>query len=133
MIGRRSERRSERRTANGERRTANGERRTANGDCERIVRYAFAHARAHGRKKVTCMTKDNIMKLTDGLFHRVFDEVAGEYLELTAEHMIVDIGAARLADTSSVWRCSIPAYRSSSFSRTITRSRPGWREATKGV
>ena len=67
--------------------------------CEQIVRYAFAHARAHGRKKVTCMTKDNIMKLTDGLFHRVFDEVAREYPELTAEHMIVDIGAARLADT----------------------------------
>jgi isocitrate dehydrogenase len=45
------------------------------------------------------MTKDNIMKLTDGLFHRVFDEVAAEYPEIRAEHMIVDIGAARLADT----------------------------------
>lgn len=67
--------------------------------CERIVRYAFAHARAHGRHSVTCMTKDNIMKLTDGLFHRVFDEVAAEYPEIRAEHMIVDIGAARLADT----------------------------------
>ncbi len=67
--------------------------------CERIVRYAFAYARAYGRKKVTCMTKDNIMKLTDGLFHRVFDEIAREYPELSAEHMIVDIGAARLADT----------------------------------
>lgn len=66
--------------------------------CERVIRYAFAYARAYGRSKVTCMTKDNIMKLTDGLFHRVFDEVAAEYPELTAEHMIVDIGAARLAD-----------------------------------
>ena len=67
--------------------------------CERICRYAFAHARAHGRKRVTCMTKDNIMKLTDGLFHAVFDEVARDYPEITADHMIVDIGAARLADT----------------------------------
>lgn len=64
--------------------------------CERVVRYAFEYARAHGRRKVTAMSKDNIMKLTDGLFHRVFDEVAREYPELTADHMIVDIGAARL-------------------------------------
>ena len=64
---------------------------------ERIVRYAFEYARAHGRKKVTCMTKDNIMKLTDGLFHRVFREVAEEYPELETEHQIIDIGAARIA------------------------------------
>ena len=64
---------------------------------ERIVRYAFEYARAHGRRKVTCMTKDNIMKLTDGLFHRVFDEVAAEYPDLKSEHQIIDIGAARVA------------------------------------
>jgi len=67
--------------------------------CERIVRYAFEYARAYGRRKVTAMTKDNIMKLTDGLFHRVFDEVAAEYPDIQAEHQIIDIGAARLADT----------------------------------
>ncbi len=66
--------------------------------CERIIRYAFEYARAYGRHKVTCMTKDNIMKLTDGLFHRVFDEVALEYPDIAAEHQIIDIGAARLAD-----------------------------------
>ncbi|MCU0648202.1 MAG: NADP-dependent isocitrate dehydrogenase [Gemmatimonadaceae bacterium] len=65
--------------------------------CEKIVRYAFEFARANGRKKVTCMTKDNIMKLTDGLFHKVFDEVATEYPEIATQHMIIDIGAARLA------------------------------------
>jgi isocitrate dehydrogenase len=65
--------------------------------CERIVRYVFEHARAHGRHKVTCMTKDNIMKLTDGLFHRVFDEIAGEYPDIASEHMIIDIGTARMA------------------------------------
>lgn len=65
---------------------------------ERIVRYAYEFARRNGRKKVTCITKDNIMKLTDGLFHRVFDEIGQEYPELQKEHMIVDIGAARLAE-----------------------------------
>jgi isocitrate dehydrogenase len=65
---------------------------------ERIVRYAFEYARAHGRGKVTCFTKDNIMKLTDGLFHRVFEEIASEYPELESEHMIIDIGTAFLAN-----------------------------------
>jgi isocitrate dehydrogenase len=67
--------------------------------CERIVRYAFDYARAHGRAKVSCFTKDNIMKLTDGLFHQVFDEIGAEYPEIEREHLNVDIGAARLAAT----------------------------------
>jgi isocitrate dehydrogenase len=66
---------------------------------ERIVRYAFEYARQNNRKKVTCFTKDNIMKLSDGLFHKVFDEVGAEYPDLEKEHWIVDIGAAKLADT----------------------------------
>ena len=65
--------------------------------CEKIVRYAFEYARAHGRKKVTCMTKDNIMKMTDGLFHKVFDEIKVHYPDIETEHYIIDIGAARLA------------------------------------
>lgn len=65
---------------------------------EKVIRYAFEYARANGRKKVTCMTKDNIMKHTDGMFHHIFDEVAKEYPELQTEHYIIDIGAARLAD-----------------------------------
>jgi isocitrate dehydrogenase len=66
---------------------------------EKIVRYAFEYARRNNRKKVTCFTKDNIMKLTDGLFHKVFDEIAAQYTETENEHWIVDIGAAKLADT----------------------------------
>ncbi|PIQ63028.1 MAG: isocitrate dehydrogenase [Bacteroidetes bacterium CG12_big_fil_rev_8_21_14_0_65_60_17] len=65
---------------------------------ERIVRYAFEYARAYGREAVTCMTKDNIMKHTDGLFHKVFDEIAAEYPDIEADHYIVDIGAARVAE-----------------------------------
>jgi isocitrate dehydrogenase len=66
---------------------------------EKIIRYAFEYARRNNRKKVTAFTKDNIMKLTDGLFHKVFDEVAAEYPDIENEHWIVDIGAAKMADT----------------------------------
>jgi len=67
--------------------------------CEKIIRYAFEYAKQYGRKKVTCFTKDNIMKQTDGLFHQVFDEIAKEYPEIENEHWIIDIGAAKVADT----------------------------------
>lgn len=66
---------------------------------EKIVRYAFEYARANNRKKVTCFAKDNIMKITDGLFHKIFDEIAVEYPEIENEFWIVDIGAAKLADS----------------------------------
>ena len=66
--------------------------------CEKIIRYAFEYARAYNRKKVTCLSKDNIMKMTDGLFHRVFDEIAAEYPDIEKEHWIIDIGSALLAD-----------------------------------
>lgn len=66
---------------------------------EKIVRYAFEYARAYGRKKVTCFTKDNIMKQTDGLFHEVFNEIAAEYPDIENEHWIIDIGSALLADS----------------------------------
>ena len=66
---------------------------------ERIIRYAFEYARSNKRKKVTCFMKDNIMKLTDGLFHKVFDEISAEYPDIENESWIVDIGAAKMADT----------------------------------
>lgn len=66
---------------------------------EKIIRYAFEYAKHYGRKKVTCFSKDNIMKQTDGLFHSLFNEVAKEYPEIENEHWIVDIGAAKLADS----------------------------------
>jgi len=66
---------------------------------EKIVRYAFEYARRNNRKKVTCFSKDNIMKMTDGLFHKVFDEIGLLYPEIEKEHWIVDIGAAKLADS----------------------------------
>src|SRR5579863_6930359 len=52
---------------------------------EKIVRYAFEYARQFNRKKVTCFTKDNIMKMSDGLFHKIFDEISVEYPEIEKE------------------------------------------------
>ena len=71
--------------------------------CERVIRFAFEYARHHDRSKVTAFAKDNIMKLSDGLFHQVFDEVAVDYPELENEYWIVDIGAAKLADTPEMF------------------------------
>jgi len=70
---------------------------------EKIIRYAFEYAKKNSRQKVTCFSKDNIMKLTDGLFHKVFDEIGAEYPEIEKEHYIVDIGSARLADRPEVF------------------------------
>ncbi|MFP3035524.1 MAG: isocitrate dehydrogenase [Wolbachia sp.] len=64
---------------------------------EKICRYAFEYAKKHDRKKVTCLTKDNIMKMTDGTFHAAFDCIAKEYPDIKAEHYIVDIGMAHVA------------------------------------
>ena len=66
---------------------------------EKIVRYAFEYAKKFNRQKVTCFIKDNIIKRTDGLFHKIFDRIATEYPEIKADHLIVDIGSAKLADT----------------------------------
>jgi isocitrate dehydrogenase len=71
--------------------------------CERIIRYAFEYAKSYGRKKVTCFSKDNILKITDGLFHKVFEEIAPEYPDIENEHWIIDIGAAKLADTPEMF------------------------------
>ncbi len=70
---------------------------------EKIIRYAFEYAVKNGRKKVTCFSKDNIMKFTDGLFHKVFDEVAKEYPDIVSDHYIIDIGTARLANKPEIF------------------------------
>ena len=57
---------------------------------ERICRAAFRYAEAHGRKKVTCVHKANIMKLSDGLFCSVFYEVAKEFPAIEADDKMVD-------------------------------------------
>ena len=57
---------------------------------ERIIRFAFEYARAHGRKRVSCVTKANIMKFTDGLFLDVFRGVAKDYPDIEPWENLVD-------------------------------------------
>jgi isocitrate dehydrogenase len=71
--------------------------------CEKIIRYAFEYAKLYKRKKVSCFVKDNIMKYTDGLFHKVFKEIAAEYPDIQSDSWIIDIAAARLADTPEIF------------------------------
>jgi isocitrate dehydrogenase len=65
--------------------------------CEKIVRLAFEVARAEGRKKVHCATKANIMKMTEGLLKRTFEEISKEYPDIESNHIIVDNCAHQLA------------------------------------
>jgi len=64
--------------------------------CEKVVRLAFEVARAEGRESVACFTKSNIMKLTEGLMKRTFEEVAADYPDIESWHVIVDNGAHQL-------------------------------------
>jgi isocitrate dehydrogenase len=64
--------------------------------CEKIVRFAFELARAEGRRTVTCATKANIMKFSEGMLKRTFEEVAPEYPDIEAWHLIVDNTAHQL-------------------------------------
>lgn len=56
----------------------------------RIVKYAFEYAKTHGRKKVTAVTKSNIMKFSDGIFMRVAEKIAREYPTIEYEHVLID-------------------------------------------
>ena len=70
---------------------------------ERIVRYAFEYAVQNNRKKITCMSKDNIMKISDGMFHNTFELIAKEYPQIEIDHYIIDIGAARIASRPEIF------------------------------
>lgn len=70
---------------------------------EKIVRYAFEYAVKNNRKKVSCFSKDNIMKFSDGIFHKVFDRVAKEYPQIEADHHIIDIATAKLANNPGMF------------------------------
>ena len=56
----------------------------------RIIRDAFEYAKNHGRKKVTCVHKANILKMSDGLFLSIFNEIAKEYPEIEHNDKIID-------------------------------------------
>jgi isocitrate dehydrogenase len=63
---------------------------------EKIIRYAFELALREGRRTVTCATKANILKLTEGSFKRIFEELAPAYPDVIAEHLIIDNAAHQM-------------------------------------
>ncbi len=70
--------------------TANGIKLITRSASERIARFSFEYARAHGRKKVTAVHKANIMKFTDGLFLEAFRKVAKDYPDIESGSVIID-------------------------------------------
>jgi isocitrate dehydrogenase len=70
---------------------------------EKIIRYAFEYAVKNNRKKVSCFSKDNIMKFSDGIFHKMFEQISKEYPTIKNDHYIIDIGTAKLADSPEIF------------------------------
>lgn len=62
----------------------------------RVIRWAFEYARKNNRKKITLVHKANIMKISDGLFLQIFENVAKEYPDIIAEDKIVDALSMKL-------------------------------------
>jgi len=73
--------------------------------CERLCRYAFEWARENGRKKVTLIHKANIMKVTDGMFLAVCNEVAKDYPDIDHQSMIIDNCCMQLV--SNPWQFDV--------------------------
>jgi len=65
--------------------------------CRKIINYAFDYAIKNGRRKVSCFTKANIMKISDGLFLQIFNEIAVKYPQIESNHYLIDIATAKLA------------------------------------
>ena len=83
--------------------TAHGIKVISRKGCERIIHYAFEYASSHNRKKVTCVHKANIMKLTDGLFLNVFREIAKEYPQIQSDEKIIDALCMNLVNDPSAY------------------------------
>ncbi len=64
----------------------------------KIIDFAFDYAVKNKRSNVTCMVKDNILKFSDGIFHKVFDQIKTSYPEIKTNQMILDIGTAKVAN-----------------------------------
>ncbi len=64
--------------------------------CEKIVRLGFEFAKSQNRKTIHCATKANIMKFSEGMLKRTFEDIAKEYPEIEAQHIIVDNCAHQL-------------------------------------
>ena len=64
----------------------------------RIARLAFEYAKNNGKKRVSVVTKANVIKTTDGKFLRICEEMAKEYPDITTDEWFIDIMTAKLVD-----------------------------------
>ncbi|MDR0325663.1 MAG: isocitrate/isopropylmalate dehydrogenase family protein [Oscillospiraceae bacterium] len=71
---------------------------TTTGGTERIVRQSFEYAKKTGRKRVTAVTKANVVKATDGKFLSIAKEIAAEYPDIAFDDWYIDIMTAKLLD-----------------------------------
>jgi isocitrate dehydrogenase (NAD+) len=99
---------------------------------ERIVRWAFEYAQAHGRRLVSCITKANIMKFTDGLFLSVFREVAKDFPQIEARETLVDALCMGLVQRPEEFDVLVTPPRRP-CSRRRTARRPSTRARTKST
>lgn len=65
---------------------------------ERIIRMAFEYAKANGKRRVTVITKSNVVKTTDGRFSRVAKRIGAEYPDIQLDEWYIDIMTAKLID-----------------------------------
>ena len=74
---------------------------------ERIIRYAFEYAKKNNRKKMTCLHKANILKKSDGLFLKVFDEIRQNYPDIKSESKIIDNACMQLVMNPNQFDCIV--------------------------
>jgi isocitrate dehydrogenase len=65
-------------------------------NCQKVITQAFEYAIKNNRQKITCCTKSDIAAMTDGVFHKIFNETAREYPDIESEHCIFDKAVAIL-------------------------------------
>ena len=66
--------------------------------CDRIIRAAFEFAKANGKKRVTAVTKANIIKTTEGKILDTLYRIAKDYPDIMADDWYIDIMTAKLID-----------------------------------
>jgi isocitrate dehydrogenase (NAD+) len=66
--------------------------------CERIIRLAFEYAKKTNKKRVSAVTKANVIKTTDGKFLEIAQKIAKEYPEIEFDDWYIDIISAKLLD-----------------------------------
>ncbi len=74
---------------------------------EKVIRFAFEFTRSQGRKRVTAVTKANVLRQTDGLFLRVAREIAKEYPDIAFNERFIDASCALVVARPSLFDVAV--------------------------